>query len=782
MGRIPPRLRSLSRPFWWAGGLLAAWGLWWLGWTLSLFVFPLPRAFLEMDYSVLHLDRMGGLARIDLSPKEKYRVRLQLSDFSPGLTRGFILYEDRHFYRHPGVNPFSLARALSANLRHRRILMGGSTLSMQIAKLMEPKPRTLGGKLIEIVRAFQLERAYSKNQLLEIYLNSVPLGGNIEGVGAASFLYFGKPPASLSPAESALLVGLPKSPALFRPDRRPGPARAQREKVLRRIGPGLGLSPSVLRAAIEAPLPQSRFINPHRFPHLIERSRRAGSGWVRRYALDPALQDFCEDRLRLASRRLRRQGVFNGAILVVDNRSRDVLAYVGSPDFSDKEHGGQVNGAAALRSPGSTLKPFLYARAMEEGLITPRRLVFDMERNYDGYEPANFERHAWGPLTAEDALAYSLNNPAVDLEWRLGRRGLAGFLGETRLFGNRLARNDPGLSVTLGAFPMSLEELTTLYAALADGGRLRPLRFLSGIPAGEGRSVLSPEAAFLTIGMMARLFRPDLPQSWEFTPNRGKFAYKTGTSFGLRDAWSVGLTPDYTVGVWFGNVNARGSSALVGSRAAAPLLTEIMNELTRYRDAWFTRPDGVRTRSVCSVSGEPVGPHCPTSLQDLYIPGRSDESLCGLHVEAVVEKKTGFETCRECRTGPRSAYRRRVITLWPPEVASFLRSQGKASAPLPKHHPACPALERTGGLRIESPRAGGSYQVTEALRRGRQKLPLRAASQRGDEPVYWYMDGALLGRARPDETLFVDPWPGSHRVAVADSRGRLDQVDFVVRP
>ncbi|MBL0057937.1 MAG: penicillin-binding protein 1C [Elusimicrobia bacterium] len=781
MGRIPSRLRGLPRPLWWAGGIFAAWGVWRLGWALSLAVFPLPRGFLETDYSVLHLDRKGGLARIDLSPAEKYRVKLRLADFSPVLTRGFLLYEDRHFYHHPGVNPVALGRALSANLRHRRVLMGGSTISMQIAKLMEPKPRTLGAKVVEIFRALQLEQAYSKDELLEIYLNSVPLGGNIEGVGAASFLYFGKPPASLSAAESALLVGLPKSPALFRPDRRPGPARAQREKVLRRIGPGVGLSPSALLAAMEAPLPQKRFVNPHRFPHLLERSRRAAGGWVRRYHVDPALQDFCEDRLRQASRRLRRQGVFNGAVLVVDNRSRDVLAYVGSPDFDDTEHGGQVNGAAALRSPGSTLKPFLYARAMEEGLITPRRLVYDIERNYDGYEPANFERHAWGPLTAEDALAYSLNTPAVDLEWRLGRRGLAGFLGETRLFGNRLARNDPGLSVTLGAFPMSLEELTTLYAALADGGRLRPLRFLSGSPAGDGRSVLSQEAAALTIGMMARLFRPDLPQSWEFTANRGKFAYKTGTSFGLRDAWSVGFTPDYTVGVWFGNVNARGSSALVGSRAAAPLLTEIMNELTRYRDVWFTRPAGVRTRSVCSVSGEPVGPFCPASVPDVYIPGHSDESLCGLHVEAVVDKK-GFETCRECRTGARSAYRRKVITLWPPEVAAFLRSQGKALAPLPPHNPACPVLEREGGLRIEIPRAGGSYQVTEALRRGRQKLPLRAASQRGDGPVYWYLDGALLGRAGPDETLFVDPWPGSHRVAVADSRGRLDQVEFVVRP
>lgn len=782
----------MRNPWWWptsrrkriAGAAalpFLAGALWWTFWALANVVFPLPRAFRETDYSTLHQDRDGGLARIDLSPSDKYRLRLRLADLSPALVRGFLLYEDKHYYRHPGVNPVSLARALASNARHGRVLMGGSTIPMQVAKLMEPKQRTLGGKAVEIFRAFQLEHALSKDALLELYLNSVPMGGNIEGVGAAAYLYFGKPPAALSPAESALLVGLPKSPALFRPDRRPAAARAQRDKVLARVGERLGLSPSAIADARGAPLPAARFANPRRLPHLVERARRETNAWVRRYAVDPVLQGFCEDRLAHAARRLRRFGIHNGAVLVVENRTRRVLAYVGSPDFNDDAHDGQVNGADILRSPGSLLKPFVYARAAEEGLLTPRRLVYDVERNYDGYEPANFERRAWGPIAAEEALAMSLNTPAVDLEWRLGPRGLAGFLEETRLFGPRLRSVNPGLSVVLGAFPLTLEEVVVLYAALADGGRLRPLQFLAGGASPSGRAVLSPEAAYVTAEMLATLFRPDLPQSWEFTANRGQFAYKTGTSFGLRDAWSVGFTPDITVGVWFGNANARGSSQLVGSTAAAPLLTEIMNEWTRHRDIWFERPAGVARRKICAESGEPAGPGCAAFREDLYLPGRSDPSPCGLHRRITVEKRTGREVCRACMTGPRGAYAERTVRHWPPEVAAFLRGQGRATETLPPHAPRCPAVDAATELKIQSPRSGGGYRVTEALSAARQKIPLRAAARR-DEPVYWYLDGVLLGRARPDDVLAIDPRPGRHRVAVADGRGRMDQVEFVVRP
>jgi penicillin-binding protein 1C len=459
--------------------------------------------------------------------------------------------------------------------------------------------------------------------------------------------------------------------------------------------------------------------------------------------------------------------VHNGAVMVVDNRTREVLAYVGSPDFDDDRHEGQVNGARVLRSPGSLLKPFLYARGLEEGLITPRRLVFDIERRYDGYATVNFDRHFWGPLPAEESLAMSLNIPAVQMEYELAGRGLASLLRSTRLFGDRLDRANPGLSLALGAFPMTLEELVTLYASLADGGMLRGLHFTLNDPVSPAlRPILSPGAAHITVQMLARLLRPDLPQSWEFTANRGRFAYKTGTSFGLRDAWSVGVTPNHTVGVWLGNANARGSSALVGSRAAAPLLTDVMNELTRTRDVWFRSPPEVATRTVCAVSGDPVGPHCPTTLTDAFLPGRSPTAVCALHAVRFVDRRTGRDACRACRTGRPSDYVERPVLRWPPEVAAYLRRQGKPPPPLPAHNPRCPRVDATGGLAIQSPRPNGDYALTGALPGESQKLTLRVDSDRGEEDVFWFLDGVLLGRRRPDDAMAVDPTAGAHVVEV----------------
>ncbi len=783
-GKNLPFLRTSLAPFLrLAGFCLAGWVAYRLIILISLWVFPLPTGLLESDYSTLHLDTRGHLLRISLSPSGKYRLRLPLNRMADTLKRGFLLYEDRFFYYHQGVNPLSILRSLALNTKHAKVLMGGSTLTLQIAKMIEPKRRTLGAKLLETLRAWQLEGTYSKNQLLELYLNTVPMGGNIEGVGAAAYLYLGKPAAALSVAESALLIGLPKSPKLFRPDRHPQAARVQRGKVLRSMARDLRFTPRQLAEAEQAPIPEHRFSNPHECQHLLSRTHHESPRLIREYTLDPQLQAFCELRLRTASEKMRPWDIFNGAILVIDNHTMQVLAYVGSPDFNDQQHGGQINGANILRSPGSLLKPFLYARGLEAGLITPRRLVYDLERNYDGYQPANYERRFWGPLAAEDALAYSLNTPAVELEYELGtERGLAGFLRQTRLAGPRLAKNNPGLSIVLGAMPMSLEEMVQLYAIFSNQGRLRRLLFFQDElnQPNQGSPMLSPEATFITGEMLARLFRPDLPQAWEFTANRGKIAYKTGTSFGLRDAWTIGFTPGYTVGVWLGNVDAKGSTALVGSKVAAPLMAEIMNELTRYKDAWFRQPATVRQRPVCALSGEPMSPACTSSLQDWFIPGISSMKPCPIHQRLTFDKKTGLEVCKACMTQPREAYLEKTVEIWPPEAAAYLRQQGKTAGISMQHNPECPALVSTGGLKIKSPLPNSRFALTQALASRHQKIPLSAQCQHPADNVFWYEDQRWLGQTKPDETLYLEPKPGRHTISAVTARGQVDHVDIVV--
>ncbi len=752
-------------------------------WWLSLKVVPLPEEVLERDYSTLSLAPDGRLLRISLSPRDKYRIRLPLSQIDENLKKGFLLYEDRYFFYHPGVNAVALARSAAGNLRRRRVTMGGSTLTMQIAKLMEPKRRTWKAKIIEMFRAMQLEAAYSKDELFELYLNMIPMGGNIEGVGAASYLYYGKPAQHLSFGEIALLIGLPRSPNKYRPDVHPEAAHIQKAKIMNRIGPGLGISSEVIAKNVSAPLPRNRFPNPFHCPHLVIRTRSLTEGQIRRYTIAPSLQLHCEALLKKTMDGLRSERTYNGAVIVIDNKTMKVLAYVGSPDFNDALHGGQVNGAAILRSPGSLLKPFLYAAAMDQGVLTPRKVLFDVERNYDGYIPANFDRRFLGPVPAEEALARSLNVPAINLEFELGQGGLSALVRKSRLGDPRREPAKAGLSLVLGAYPFRLEELMRLYAALANEGRLRDLVFFEEdlVRPNKGFQLLSPEACFITAEMLSKLERPDLPQSWEFTSNRGKIAFKTGTSFGLRDAWTVGLNPDYTVGVWLGNVDSKGSSALVGIKAAAPLVVSIFNDLTRYEDHWFKKPERVGVREVCAVSGQPLGPFCSAKIQDYFIPGVSHHHPCAVHRRIMVRKKDGVEVCTHCMTGPRNAYTEKVAEVWMPDVATFLRQKGFSTITLPPHNPACKASRNELGLKIRSPMAGGYYAVTDALQGAAQKIPLMLQSQSGTERVYWFVDEVFIGQGSPDQTHYLQPTPGRHRLSVVDSRGQFDSLEFFVR-
>jgi penicillin-binding protein 1C len=746
---------------------------------LSGWVFPVPRQALEHDYASLHLDRRGQLLHISLSATDKYRLYLPLEEISPFLRQGFLAYEDRYFFWHQGVNPPALLQAFLSNVRHGRTRRGGSTLTMQLAKLLEPKPRTLRSKIIEIIRAWQLEGLYSKRRLLELYLNRVPMGGNIEGVGAAAYLYFGKPADELSLAEACLLIGIPKSPGRFRPDQHPEQARAQRNRVLARIAPQLRIAPARVEQSLNAEVISGRRANPFHAPHLVLKPSPYENHFVRVYTVNPQLQDFCAQQLSSAHQQLKDWEVHNGAVMVVDNRSMQVLAYVGTRDFKDA-HGGQIDAAAIRRSPGSLLKPFLYARAMEQGLVTAQTWVADVPRNYDGYEPDNYDRRSRGPLPAEEALLLSLNNPAIHLEAAMGTDGLQGLMKKSCLAGWRLEQKQPGLSLVVGALPMSLEEMVQLYTVLANQGRLRQLQYYTS-EAGEpnvGVRLLSEEACFLISEILAKQYRPDLPQAWEFTANRGKVAYKTGTSFGMRDAWTIGYTPDYTVGVWLGNVDAQGSSALLGSRVAAPLMIEIMNELTRYRDSWFTKPAAVGTRLVCARSGEKAGPYCLQTRSDYFIPGISREHICQIHQQIIVDQETGWEVCPDCMRKDPSAYRTEILEVWPPEIASFLRKQGQAMSVRPSADPKCQALAR-GSLKITSPMPGGIYRITKALPRNRQRIALEVASQQED-PVYWYLNDQLVGQSHPDQPLFITPLPGEHQLTAVNTLGQTDQVVFRV--
>ncbi len=759
---------------------LTVWSLYKIIILLSLLASPLPINKLEHDYGTVYMDSRGGLMHMELSNSRTYRLFTPLEDISPFIIKGFLNYEDQYFFFHQGINPVAVIQALALNLKNGKILRGGSTITLQLARMMEPKPRTVAAKIREAFRALQLEGTYSKKKLLEIYLNSVPMGGNIMGVGAAAYLYFGKPASDLSLAEAALLVGLPKSPNNYRPDLNPIKAQNQRNRILRRLAGKLHVNHEDLKEAFQAKVPARRLPNPLRYPFWILRDSTASRRPVRKYSVDPHLQEFCEEKLAEAHLGLEKLNIHNGALMVVDNRSMKVLAYLGSADFYDK-NGGQINGGAILRSPGSLLKPFLYARAIETGMITPRRMVYDIPKDYDGYKPANYNRQSQGPIAAEDALLNSLNNPAVALEAALGAQGLTGLLQRSHLIGDRIERTDPGLAIVLGAMPLNLEELMKLYCMLANQGRLKDLVYYEDGKkhTSEGIRLLSKESTFLISEILAKQLRPDLPQTWEFTANRGKVAYKTGTSFGLRDAWTIGYTPHYTVGVWLGNVDAQGSSALVGAKAAAPIMIDIMNELTRYDDEWYEKPSGVAIRKVCSLSGEKAGLFCGHTRDDYYIPGISSENVCSVHRAIMIEKASGMEVTPSCMIKSSDAYEQKVIIQWPPDVASFLRQHGRNAGTRPLLHPDC-NMNQEEGLKIEKPINKGFYKLTAALSDKQQRIPLQVVSCT-DSPVAWYLDGLFVGACHPDKVLFITPAPGIQHLTAINQMGQTDAITFTVK-
>ncbi len=772
-------LRPGKRTAWSGAILVACWA--------ALRFSPLPDNALRTDFSTLYLAQ-GKLLRINLNQSGRYRLKTPFSEFSPEVKKGFLAYEDRYFRWHYGINPVAVSRALFLNLSGGRIRSGASTITMQVAKLIKPRPRTIGVKIVEAIRALQLEARYSKDEIFELYLNSVPMGGNIEGVGAASWLYFGKSPSLLSVGEAALLVSLPRSPNAQRPDRSPTKARLGRDKVLDRIAARNPASARELAEAKGAEIPPRRFPNPHLAPHLLRRVDAMHNAKAQRFALSiqQGYQSICEEELRRSVAELRRHGVSNGAVILVDNHDMRVLAYVGSPDFSDQE-GGQVNGADILRSPGSALKPFLYAMGLEAGIVTPGRMVYDVPRDFGGYRPVNMEGHYEGAVRSEDALIHSLNTVAVDLDQRLfsSKQGLESWLkGDAGLRGRGRQDAAAGLTAVLGGYPVTLEEGVTLYAMLAHGGRLRTLRFLDGAadPSSpeEGRRLFSEEATFLISEMLAKVQRPDLPTVWESSPTRAKVAFKTGTSFGFKDAWCLGYTPDYTLGVWLGNVNARGATVLRGAKAASPLFFQIMNRITRTKDHWFKVPQGVIRRKICGVTGEAASPWCPSTADDWAIAGVSDTLPCSVHQALWIRRSDGREVCPHCMAGDANLYTRKVYEIWPPELSRFFRSAHKGLRPLPEHNLACTFAADRQGPRIISPSGGLRYVIDPALPRESQRVPLAAQAGMDVKKLFWFDGDVLLHEGKPDETFFKSLDPGKQKLSVVDDRGRADVVEYVV--
>lgn len=537
------------------------------------------------DRSAVVLDAQQHVLRAFTSSDQMWRLPATVDDVPPIFLEMLTTYEDRRFWLHPGVDPIALVRATAQMIASGHAVSGGSTLTMQVVRLLEPRPRTLGSKLIEIARAIQLEAHYSKEQILAMYLTLAPYGGNLEGIQAASYAYFGKPAAALTLGEAAMLVVLPQSPTRWRPDRHMDEALAAREKVLRRAFDYGVISAIQLADALEEPLPDHRQAMPFDAPHLAQdlvADSRAGG------APSPVIQTTIDGRLQrtmqdLASRALEDlDPQANLAIIAVDNDTGEILAYVGSADFFSEQREGQVDLIQAIRSPGSTLKPFIYGMAFEDLLLHPQTYIEDTPTRYGDYAPTNFDGGYHGSLTVREALQRSLNMPAVAVLDRLGPTRLA-----SRLRQSGVTLHFPGLDpvaplpLALGGVGTRLWDLAGAYAALANDGVINPLRVVADadVVRPERETLISPTAAWYLTDILADARRPDDMLNPAFRLGGSRVAFKTGTSYGYRDAWAIGYDADTTIGVWVGRPDGNSSPQRTGHGTAAPILFQAFDLL-----------------------------------------------------------------------------------------------------------------------------------------------------------------------------------------------------------
>lgn len=731
------------------------------------YLYPLPS---QPPYSQMILARDSTVLHVFLSEDEKWRFKTELEEITPNLRQTLIHKEDRYFYYHFGVNPLAIIRAAFYNLLYFKTTSGASTITMQVARLLEPKSRTYFNKLWEVFRALQLEIRYSKEEILQLYLNLVPYGSNIEGVKAAALLYFDRLPHQLSLAQVVALTIIPNRPNSLTPGLYNQRLRQARNRWLKRLRDAQVIPQREFDNAFNEPLDAYRHEAPQQAPHWAYRLRQL---YPDKLAIHSSLTLSTQKRCELIARDYLREvailGIYNLSVLVVDNRNQEVIAYLGSGNFEDKIHSGEVDGIQAIRSPGSTLKPFLYGLAIEKGLYTPRSVLLDVPQNIEGFSPENFYKLFQGKVRLQEALVRSLNTTAVNTLEKIGVLTLIDALSEAGFRQISQDRDKLGLSMILGGCGSSLEELVGLYNSFARQGKYQGLDFLRHQSKNKGRQILSPETAYMISEMLASAQRPDLPSGFDNNINRPKIAWKTGTSYGRRDAWSIGYNRRYTVGVWLGNFSGEGVDQLVGAKVATPLLFKIFDALEIQTGAtWFVPPKQLKTRLVCNETGLPPNHFCKHTIRDYYLPLKSSVRKCE-HLQKIAISLDGrMSYCLTCR--PSKGYQYKMFPNLPANLKAFYDQTNEAYEKVPPHNPACTRINTAGiAPKILSPLDDRTYIIN---RKYPPKMSLRCQADNDVERVYWYIDGKFHKEAPPSEEVFFRPRLGRMKIECSDDKGR----------
>ena len=759
--------------------------------ALIAYIFCLPHPLFKEPYSTLVCDRTGELLGARIAPDGQWRF--PMPDSIPEKYKTCLIqFEDRSFRWHSGVNPLSIGRALVQNIKKKRVVSGGSTITMQTVRLMRKNNRTYFEKLIEMIVATRLELSYSKNKILTLYASHASMGGNVVGVDAASWRYFGHDASSLSWAEAATLAVLPNSPSLMHFGKNRDKLIQKRNRLLKRLSDKRIISNQDYNLAVSEPLPAQPYDLPQIAPHLVTQIFLTQPGTYSISTIDKRLQMQADEVLMHWNTEFSQNGIFNMAALIVDLKTNEVLTYSGNVNFQNKTSGNQVDVIQSPRSTGSILKPFLYCAMFQEGMLLPNELIPDIPINIGGFAPKNFSLQYDGAVPAGEALARSLNVPAVIC---LRKYGVPKFLQLLRKTGmTTLTQNADhyGLSLILGGAEGKLWEIAKGYADLAQTVNDYNLyhtyyeqpdfKFLKQKEKTKKQETSSPifnaGAAWNILEALTSVNRPE-EIDWEFILSVRKIAWKTGTSFGFRDAWAIGVTPRYLVAVWTGNASGEGRPGLTGARTSAQVMFDLFNLLPH--TTWFKPPYGeLREAVVCRQSGCLKGVNCPESSTDTILICKKglQGKVCDFHRQVHLSQDGQYQVYEQCagNLGMKTV----SWFVLPPSWEWYYKQHHPAYLTLPPYSPACSQSSSGQLMQFIYPYPNAIIKITKQLDGSRGKVVFELAHRNSGKKVFWHLDTNYIGETSDIHQMQVSPEKGDHKLTVVDEAGNSISIKFRV--
>lgn len=745
-----------------------------LGIVSFYFLTLVPRPVFKENYSTVITDRNGEILRVFLSDDGQWCFPPDTTEIPDKLKTCVLNFEDKRFYYHFGVDPIATSRALYQNITQGRVVSGSSTITMQVARMSSPSDRTILNKISEMFFAIGVEMRYSKDEILKLYLDHAPYGGNIRGYTAAGMKYFGKKPERLTWAEAATLAVLPNSPSLINPVSSKNKLKEKRDRLLEKLEEKGKISKLELKLSKGEKIPDTSIIFPFVSPHLSRSVYKKNSKIET--TIDKNIQEKSEKLVSEYNNFLKSYGVNNVSLVVCDTQSGEVLAYVGSGGFFDTENG-QVDGVIAPRSTGSLLKPFLFALCQDEGMISRFTKIPDIEKNFGGFSPKNANKQFAGMISAKDALIHSLNVPFVILLQQYGVDKFYDFLkdaGSENLFRNA---DGYGLPLILGGAEMTLLELTGIYASLGRYGVFSTPIILKSDEQSESKKLISDGSCYETLQVMRNLNRPGHEHYWQLFRESFPISWKTGTSFGGKDGWSIGVTPQFTIGVWTGNFTGEGNPNIGGARTSAPLMFQLFNNLSKEKSITNFSKDNIPYKLVhlCKDTGYKATSNCTDTL-NVMLPHGNKLYFCTYHKKIFVDIDDSHTVCSLCWES--GNYKEKKVLVYPPSIAAYLRKRGEPTDKIPLHNPKCPTVTSEDVLKIVYPENGAYITLPLNSKGERQNLLIDAAHVRSDAKLYWYIDESYYKETEKNHQLSIKLSEGNHKIFVVDDEGKSVSISF----